>query len=225
MAEEEDIFDDLDAFFSAASNANPDQLQQAAENVAIGPSPAAEPTRQAHPDAGTAHPSARPEDLEGKFIAIDPEALGLEPSDDEREPFIIIPAHIHTLLPWWGWTTIGLGLLVLVAGVMIAPYINLSRLASRLGDSNEANAQYAMRQLVLRGDERTVGKLYDLAASDNEPMAARLRAVDTLGLIEDSQADRALQRLELAGSTHRQIRDAAIATRKQRAASRGRGKR
>lgn len=240
MADSEDVFDDLDAFFSAASGDNPDELQQAAQHVAgtkgvhgdiAGPGAGPRiPQQTADPAPHTATPAGElqevsADDLNGKFIAIDPEALHDETAVPASEPFILIPANIHAFLPWWGWLSIGLGLVMLVAGVIIAPYINLNRLASKLGDANEANAQYAMRQLVIRGDERTVGKLYDMASSGESPMSARLRAVDTLGLINAPQADRALQRLELAGSTNEKVREAAIAARKQKEASRSRGRR
>lgn len=234
MAEPDDMFDDLDAFFSAASSSNPQHLEQAAQQVAERQSPPA-PPRQAV-EAASGRPAAPPPagkggeaqdqvfddmDLFGKFIAIEPDA-GAAGEGRADEPFILVPAHIHTFLPWWGWLTIGLGLAVLVAGVVITPYVSLNRLTSRLGDTNEANAQYAMRQLVMRGDERTVGKLYDLASSHHEAMPVRLRAVDTLGLINAAAADRALQRLELAGGTHQQVREAAIAARRQRDAARTR---
>ena len=166
------------------------------------------------------------EDLEGKYIALDPAAVvGMEGADTD-DPFVLVPANIHAYVPWWGWLTIALGIVVLVTGIIVTPGITLNRLAARLGDSNQANAQYAMRKLVMNGDERTVRKLYDMAASPREGMAARLRAVDTMSLIERvPEVDRALLRLELSGGTHEQVREAAIAARKQREAAKTRGRR
>lgn len=162
------------------------------------------------------------DNLEGKFIAIDPTELG----EETDAPFVLIPAHVYTYVPWWGWTAIGVGLLMLVAGVVFMPVWSLDRLASRLGDGNEANAQYAMRRLVMNGDERTVKKLFSMAASSDEGLTARLRAVDTMTLIGGvPEVDRALLRLELSGGTNEQVREAAIAARKQREAARTRGRR
>lgn len=242
-AETNNQHNDLDAFFSAASSANPEMLQKAAQNVA-GPTP----TAPESPSATSAQEQAAPsnwgsdllfdddsdilddddydsEDLHGKFIAIDPSEAPGGTANAGNAPFILIPANIPSFLPWWGWLTIGLGLLVLVAGVLLMPEITLSRLASRLGDPNQANVQHAMRQLVVKGDERTVRKLYDMALSRQAAKPARLRAVDTLGLIRLPQADRALLHLELAGDTDEQIREAAIAARKQREAAKTRGRR
>ena len=162
------------------------------------------------------------EDLEGKFIALDPAELG----EETDKPFILIPAHVYSYVPWWGWTAIGVGLAMLIAGVIFMPVWNLNRLVSRLGDGNEANAQHAMRRLVLNGDERTVKKLFSLAASSDERLTTRLRAVDTMTLIGGvPEVDRALLRLELSGGTNEQVREAAIAARKQREAARTRGRR
>ncbi len=158
-------------------------------------------------------------DLEGKFIAIAPE----DGRDAKDEPFILVPANVHSVVPWWGWLTIGLGLAMLVAGVILMPLISLNRTAAKLGDRNENAARNAMRQLVLRGDERTVKKLYSIASAPDERVATRLRAIDTMTLIERvPEVDRALLRLELSDSTHDQVREAAIAARRQREASRAR---
>lgn len=193
--------DHLDAFFSAAAagSQNPGDLAAAAGNVA----------------------SAPPESLEGKFLVLDNDAAG--PSD---EPFVLVPAHIYAYVPWWGWTAIAVGLVMLAAGVVFMPVWSLDRLTSRLGDGNTANAQLAMRTLVMNGDERTVRKLYDMASSSDESLTARLRAIDTMSLIGGvPEVDRSLLRLELSGGTNEQIREAAIAARRQREASRARGRR
>ncbi|MCC8167630.1 MAG: hypothetical protein LIQ31_16200 [Planctomycetes bacterium] len=159
------------------------------------------------------------DDLEGKFIAIAPE----DGKATRDEPFILVPANVHSVVPWWGWLTIVLGLAMLVAGVILMPLITLNRTAARLGDRNENAARNAMRQLVLRGDERTVKKLYSIASAPDERVDTRLRAIDTMTLIERvPEVDRALLRLELSDSTHDQVREAAIAARRQREAARAR---
>lgn len=236
MADEAyDPFDDLDAFFSAADKSDTSAMQQAAENVAgttrvVGKSAPAPVSAQSQ-KSGKSPTSLRPSSdapsveinngqlsLDGKFIAIEPEPG----SAQSAHPFILIPANIHAFLPWWGWLTIGMGLLIMIIGVIVTPLITLDRVAARLGDSSESTAQSAMRQLVIRGDERTVGKLYDMASSANQKMETRLRAVDTLGLIQAADADRALLRLELAGNTEARVREAAIAARRQREAANAR---
>lgn len=165
------------------------------------------------------------QDLEGKFVAIDPDAIPGNRSQG-RDPFVLIPANIHSFVPWWGWLTIVLGLAVLVTAVVLLPGVSLNRTVARLGDSNPATAQNAMRQLVMKGDERTVDKLYSLASSPRESVHARLRAVDTMSLIERVPAvDRALLRLELSSATNEQVREVAIAARKQREAYKTRGRR
>ncbi len=202
----------FDAFFNVAG----DEIRQepavpASPDSPVGPAPA--------DDSAAADASAAPrENLDGKFLVFDSEVA------DGDEPFVLVPAHIYAYVPWWGWTAIGLGLLVLAAGVVFMPVWSLDRLASRLGDANPATAQRAMRSLVMNGDERTVRKLYDMASSGNEGLTARLRAIDTMSLISGvPEVDRSLLRLELAGGTNEQIREAAIAARKQREASRTRG--
>ncbi len=251
---EDDIFDDLDAFFCAAAASDPGAVSEAAKNVTIQadakaatgtfaqaksgtgtfpqtksgtglfarmksatgifPAPAEPPaasqgeTAQADFDVGAAYDSAP--HLDGKFIAID------APGEEAGAPFILIPAHIHSFLPWWGWLSILLSLLLLAAGVVIMPILSLNRLTARLGDDNPANVQAAMQRLVRTGDGRTVGRLYDMAASPETGMNTRLRAIDTLGLIPASEADRALLRLELSGNTDNTVREAAVAARKQR---------
>lgn len=233
--------DDLDAFFNAADSDNPQDIAEAAANVSS-PAPAAESRRkkkkrnskrsskrkdtpsglpQEELDAlvGEENPPAG-KNLKGKFIAVDSGGRG-----GAGEPFILIPAHISSYIPRWGWAAIAAGLLMLIVGVILMPAWSLDRLASRLGDGNAADAQQAMRSLVLNGDARTVNKLYDMAASGGEPLTARLRAVDAMGLINVPEADRSLLRLELAGGTDEQVREAAIAARKQREAARTRGQR
>jgi hypothetical protein len=245
----DEIFDDLDAFFSAAAKADPGAMQEAAQNVAEGAprNGSGESSAPLHGRATSLRPkpskptavaaktliqaSSQPairtsaaeagEDLDGKFIAIDPESFG-HPHDAGGDPFVLIPAHIHSLLPWWGWVTIVLGIVVLVTAVVLIPMVSLERLTARLGDANQRNAESAMRQLVLQGDERTVGKLYDLAASPGNGLTSRLRAVDTLSLIQAPDADRALLRLELADGTDSQVREAAVAARRQREAAKTR---
>lgn len=155
-------------------------------------------------------------DLTGKYIAVEPSSV---PGSTDGDPFILIPANIHHYLPWWGWLTIVLGLMVLVGGVVMLPAVSLNRLVSRLGDKNEQNVRHAMRQLVIKGDERTVKKLYHMATSEKAGLTTRLRAVDAMSLIERvPEVDRALLRLELASGTNQQVREAAMAARKQREA-------
>lgn len=237
-ADEYDPFDDLDAFFNAAASEDGNALQEAAENVAGQPRRSSK-TASLRPDIisdpelrarvhtkikrrGTAvKPKTKTtvktpsDDLAGKFVAVAPEAEQT-PGEQPGEPFVLIPAHIHNFLPWWGWATIGLGLAVMILGVVLAPEVNLERVVARLGDANQGNVQSAMRQLVINGDDRTVSKLFGLAVSAENDMETRLRAVDTLGLIQTPGADRALLRLELGGNTDAQVREAAVAARRQR---------
>ncbi len=162
------------------------------------------------------------QNLDGKFVAIDPQTLG----DYRRHgdsPFVLVPAGVHRFLPWWTWLLIGGGLILVITGMVLLPGFHLNRLTGRLGDSNEAVVQRTMRQIIVNANNRTVNKLYDLAASSETGMTTRLRAVDTMSLIrQSSEVDRALLRLELAGGTDEKVREAAIAARKQRAASRTR---
>lgn len=223
--ERDPAFDALDAFFSAADSDDPGAMEQAAESVVkpAAPQPAAAaaqppkkkkaapPPKQQVPDA--------PESLEGKFIAIDPDAIEQEAGAPRHEPFVLIPAHIHSFLPWWVWVAIIISLALLVCGIMLMPGVTLERMTARLESTDNASVQSAMRQLVLKGDERTVNKLFDIASSNEQGITMRLRAVDTLSLIEANEADRALLRLELGGNTEAQVREAAIAARKQRKAS------
>jgi hypothetical protein len=208
--------DDLDAFFNAAGSENPQDISRAAADL-VNNRDGSGKALSNHLDNLTEFDNNS--NLEGKFIAVD--APGRDGKTDA--PFILVPAHIHAYVPWWGWTAIGIGIAMLAAGVIFMPVWSLNRLASRLGDSNAENAELAMRSLVMNGDERTVGKLFDMAASSGESLTARLRAVDTMSLIGGvPEVDRALLRLELAGGTDEQVREAAIAARKQREASRTR---
>ncbi|MCC8180819.1 MAG: hypothetical protein LIP23_07930 [Planctomycetes bacterium] len=270
-SEETALFDDLDAFFSAAENADASALEKAAVSVSRQPvkpprqstgqtprQPAAQPSSQPaaspslpQPDAAAATadrsgnrdeaefvdaaiapipvptpgqfiakpPSSRA-DLAGKFIAIDPETI--ETSSRRQEPFVLTPAHVHAFLPWWVWLTIALALVVLICGIMVMPQISLDRITARLGGHSPSNVQGAMRHLVLKGDERTIDKLYSIAASNTNEVDLRLRAVDTLGLMEETNAERALLRLELSSGTDARVRAAAINARKQRETARTR---
>jgi HEAT repeat protein len=153
----------------------------------------------------------------GKFIAIDPGAA----KDDD---ITLVPARVYTYVPLWGWAAIVLGLLVFAAAVIFLPGVSIERLASRLGDDNDIVVQQAMRALVVKGDERTVRTLFDMASSDEQGIKTRLRAVDTMSLIEEMpEVDRSLLRLELASGTNELVREAAIAARRQREAARARG--
>ncbi len=219
----------------AADDDDDDEVPPWLAHPATGPTPSAAFSAvppatvgidEAKPDAKRPHSQEDSEsarlllnDLEGKFIAIAPE----DGRDSKDEPFILVPANVHSVVPWWGWLTIALGLVMLVAGVILMPLVTLNRTAAKLGDRNENAARNAMRQLVLRGDERTVKKLYSIASAPDERVATRLRAIDTMTLIERvPEVDRALLRLELSDSTHDQVREAAIAARRQREASRAR---
>lgn len=238
-----DGFDVLDAFFSAHDSSDPEAMQQAAESLAAqgnGQNGGRSATRKVN---GTPHKTTSviprneseaaadaiedgeydPADLAGKFIAIDPDSLDYPSEDGSDAPFILIPAHIHSFLPWWGWLTIGIGLAMMMAGVLLMPVVTLNRLTSRLDNDNPAVVQAAMRQLVVKGDEHTVNRLFDIANSDQAKLPSRLRAIDTLALIRAANADRALLRLELADSTDAKVREAAIAARRQREAARTRG--
>lgn len=241
-------FDDLDAFFDAAASDNAEKIHQAAKNLtdreqgaadaeAAAAQPLAKPAsatevKQRAPQSGGESAGLADADLllfggeaggTGKFIAIDPSTLpGPERTSD---PFVLIPANIHSHVPLWGWATIAAGLLMMIAGVVLTPVIRLNRTVARLGDSNQATVQHTMRQLVMNGDRQTAEKLYDVAAAPREKMTVRLRAVDTMALIDKvPEVDRLLLRLELATETTEQIREAAIAARKQREAYKTRGK-
>ena len=234
--------DDLDAFFAAAENNRPEDMEAAAKGISSHyvKNSAEADVAPKQVSNGTINYDLPPldeeetrlaaeldddfdgSDTEGKFIAVDPAVFpGYEEKADQ--PFVLVPAHIHTYVPWWGWVTIGLGLLVMVAGVMIMPGVSMNRMIDRLDDPNEENARLAMRHLVTKADEHTVKKLYSTASSPKEGLKLRLRAVDTMTLIERiPEVDRALLRLELSGDTHEQVREAAIAARKQREAYRAR---
>lgn len=238
-------FDDLDAFFDAADSDNPDKIRQAAKNLAEqgangDKSPTPQPTL---PNAGTTgkerldgdapdDPGISDADLllltnekggEGKFIAIDPASI--PGSEHTAEPFVLIPANIHSYIPIWGWITIAVVLVMMIAGVVLTPIVRLDRTVAKLGDGNQTTVQNTMRQLVVKGDKKTVEKLYGIAAAPQEKLVVRLRAVDTMALIEKvPEVDRFLLRLELATETDEQIREAAIAARKQREAYRTRSR-
>jgi HEAT repeat protein len=107
-------------------------------------------------------------------------------------------------------------------GMMYLPAIRLGQLASRLGDANPAVVQSAMRELARSGDARAVSRLHDLASDRESAMPARLRAIDTLGIIRARGADNALLRLELAENAEPPIRAAAAAALKQRTREPGR---
>lgn len=153
---------------------------------------------------------------DGKCIAVDPgRSKGSAPT--------LVPARVYAYIPLWGWLALVLGILVFAAAVIILPGISIDRLTSRLGDDSDAVAQQAMRALVVKGDERTVQKLYDMASSEEERIRARLRAVDTMSMIEDvPEVDRSLLRLQLTESTHDQVREAAGAAIRQREAAKTR---
>ncbi len=213
----EENTDDLDAFFNAAGSDGSVDIMTAAQ-------------KSVRPSAGAEQPFSIPHehlagvtgrtDLEGRYIAVE-----AGEGDDPDQPFVLIPAHVYSYVPWWGWTAIGISLAMLAAGVIFMPLWSLDRLASRLGDGDAASAQHAMRELVMNGDERTVRKLHDMASSNRESLTARLRAVDTMSLIGGvPEVDRALLRLELSGGTNEQVREAAIAARKQREAARTRSR-
>lgn len=219
--------DDLDAFLSAADSANAEAMRRAANNVAAG---AAE---RKGLDANRAE-SGQEEDLAlfidpsllwnaanqsgaslaGKFVAVE--------TKDADKPFVLIPAHIHAIIPWWTWAAIGASLAMIIAGVMFLPSLRLGQLAERLGDSNQSVAHAAMREFALSGDERAVTKLHGLASSPESAMPARLRAIDTLGLIQTRSAENALRRLELSERSEPPIREAASAARKRHSLDRDR---
>lgn len=236
-------YDSLDDFLEAASSNRYDDMEAAARNITGEPAAEGrdsglggmeesfadadfdlfEPPREREP-AGAPKSRTRhsPEDGRDKFIPLDPVTIsGMEV--DPEKPFILIPANIHSFIPIWGWVAIGFGLAVMIVGVVLTPGFNLDRLTTRLGDRDDAVVRRAMRQLVSRGDERTVKKLYTVAVSDDEALIVRLRAVDAMSLIERvPEVDRALLRLELSGETPGQVREAAMAARKQREAYRAR---
>jgi len=218
--------DDLEAFFLAAENDDPEALDAAAESVAgavqNGDSAASQPPTASYsntplPDVTKLY--KQPRNRKGKdsekFVAIEP---GNTYAGDD--PFVLVPQSIASSLPWWAWAAMALVIAVIFSVIVFMPEAQLSSLTARLSDnSNTSSSQAAMRQLILRGDDRTVEKLYELAASSSDSIETRLRAVDTLSLIRDPSAERALLRLELASSTDARVRQHAIAARRQRESS------
>ncbi|MDR1520059.1 MAG: hypothetical protein LBU23_07960 [Planctomycetota bacterium] len=202
MAGETDIdfdFATLDAVVSGNDQINPTAKTPANADLA-------------DPDVPPPGKFAGPEhlaELAGKFVAVD---FGESPD----QPFVLIPAHIYARLPAWVWPAAGMSLLILVAAMMYLPDFRLGRLASKLGDGDLRVVQDAMRELIVSGDERAVGQLYDMAASGQAAMPARMRAIDTLGLIPHRSADAVLLRLELSELSEPPIRAAAVAARRQR---------
>ncbi|MCL2001456.1 MAG: hypothetical protein FWG74_08490 [Planctomycetes bacterium] len=215
LKENEEVLDDLDAFFNSASNTDTGAISKAAISVLQPVSPKAAAGASRKPPDGNYDSAPH---LDGKFVAVNPSGkLAPGPSG---APFVLIPAHIHTILPRWGWAAIFFSLLLLAAGIITMPIFNLRRLAARLEDGSQSQVHAAMHQLVLSGNRRTVDKLFTMASSDQAGMEARLRAIDTLCLIPAVYADQALLRLELSGTTHETVREAAGAARKQRVLSR-----
>lgn len=220
--------DDLEAFFLAAENDDPEALDAAAENVAgtgqtgddtessaLKP-PTASYSNTPLPDVNKLYKQTRTirkgKDSE-KYVAIEPSSTYAGDA-----PFVVVPQGIASSLPWWAWTAIVLVIAVIFSVIVFMPEAQLSSLTARLSDST-STSQAAIRQLILRGDDRTVEKLYGLAASSNDTIETRLRAVDTLSLIRDPSAERALLRLELASGTDARVRQHAIAARRQRESS------
>lgn len=220
--------DDLDAFFRAAESNDTEALSQAADQVASTNIASRRPgDAAARPDSGNElnlDDTAFREDLlhsinnyrdakdnEPKFIAI-------EPQNESGAPFTLVRHNIPSILPWWVWVSFATVLCSIFLAVLFIPRIELSALTARLGD-NRTSSQSAMRQLVMRGDENTVNKLFEMASSPNQDITARLRAIDALSLIAEPAAERALLRLELADSTDSRVRQHAIAARKQREAA------
>lgn len=201
-----------------------DRLLEAAGNMPEEPAPASDSPNNAQSAPATAVPPPVTKDIaSGKFIAVEPSTVTTGDLDPDAA-FVLIPAHIHQYVPWWGWMTIALGLLVMVIGVILMPLVRLERTTAQLADPNETVARHAMQQLVRNGNEQTVKKLFGMATSDKQKISARLRAVDTMSLIERvPEVDRALLRLELSSQTNPQIREAATAARKQREAYKTRG--
>ncbi len=225
--------DDLDALFDAAGTWRPGDAPKAAAAAAAPGKDAREAPAwktqdsAAKTDGDVVIPEADilamtglvEPDGDDKFIAVDP---GAEKSAD----ITLVPARVYTYVPLWGWATIALGLIVFAAAVVFLPGVSIDRLAERLGDDSDAVVHQAMRALLVKADERTVRTLFDMASSDDHDIKARIRAVDTMSMIENvPEVDTSLLRLEKTESTNNQVREAAIAARKHReSASRTRGK-
>lgn len=222
--------DDLDAFFRAAENDDHAALTQAADQVASGGAAGRYGESSPHgieqdnvvnldgdafregPPRGFNRNYRHSRSGEAKFTAMEPQN-----ADAGGAPFVLVPYSIPSMLPWWVWASVVIMLCGIFLAVMFIPRIELSSLTAHLGGS-QASAQSAMRQLVMRGDENTVNGLYEFAASQSQDINARLRAIDTLSLIAEPEAERALLRLELAEGTDPLVRRHAIAARKQREA-------
>lgn len=149
----------------------------------------------------------------------------VDAGDDDEKPFVLIPAGIHTIIPAWVWAAIAVLLLGMGVMIVMIPGVKLNQLTARLGDPDPGVSQASMRQMILNANEAIVNMLFDQAADGERKIADRLRAIDTLGLIDRPDAERALQRLELGTGTDERVRDAAVAARRQREAARSRGNR
>lgn len=198
--------DDIDDFFAAAENSDPEALRRAADNLGA-------------PRADEARPAAQPPgDLRDddflKFLAVE-----TEEADDPNAPFKVVPVHIPSVLPWWAWLSMASVLVGLFVALLLLPGLRLSGRTSRLTEGNYARAQSAMRDLILTGDERAVDKLFEMASAREQTIDSRLRAVDALAVMREPAADRALLRLEVAERTDERVRRAAVNARRQRQAA------
>lgn len=228
------LFDDLDAFFSAAANAEDDSLSQADDavsprgrggNVAPITRPEAiKPPALSRPvpirPATAEHPAVE----EGGRTDGAPEQASA--SSPTRSIAVAAPdsgpqGEGRFRIPWWAWLVAALAIYFMVV-IWWPPsdITSLSRVTAKLGDQEYARVHSAMRQLMIRGDEQTIGKLFDIAASNENQIEERLRAIDTLAIIDNAEVDRALLRLQLSPEIHAVIRDAASSARKQRDAAR-----
>ncbi len=209
MAEQEEA-DDLDAFFAAAESGDSEAIRQAAQQVASTSERADKRFAAADKLRNSSRPGARVrQGGKAKYIAIEEEDAA------SGDPFTVVPHSFPAHLPWWGWASIGVVLAGIFFAVLFMPALELANLTARLGDSGPSS-QAAMRQLVLRGDERTINILFEMANSQKHDINKRLQAVDTLSLIREPAAERALLRLELAASTDLRVREHAKAARQQR---------
>ncbi|MDR1611557.1 MAG: HEAT repeat domain-containing protein [Planctomycetota bacterium] len=204
--------DDIDDFFAAAENSDPGALRRAANN--LGSSRSGENPRSDGDRRSDQPPDSLNDDDFLKFLAVE-----AEDEDDSEAPFKIVPVHIPSVLPRWAWFCMGVVLAGLFASLLLLPGLLLNGKTSRLTRGNYAKAQSAMRELIVTGDRRTVDKLFEMASSQDEPIASRLRAIDALTMMREPSADRVLLRLAIAEHADERIRRAAENARRQRQAS------
>ena len=229
--------DDLDAFFAAAAGKDTGALHEAAKTVIIPAldksvteaksasdpdikkSTASGVKKADLPKVKTASSGGFPHKKASKTSSWQREAdkmlVTVAEGDNAEYPFVLVPAGLHKLIPVWGWLLLGFSLLGVFLAILIAPRIHLGRTLGMLGEDSQSSAHLAMRDLITRGDDAAIDRLYRLAVSRAEPLRVRMRAIDSLGLIGSVPAENALLRLEMNMNNEETIRKAAALARNQ----------